>query len=247
MDEFPIQSTHADEREKNPFENMDEIEPTSAFEGDSNIFNIPAAEAPTTEMFGTTESTQFDNGAFAASDNSAFSANETDAFGAESATDFGANSTSDMFESSADAFADIRSGANDGDMFGASRSVPTSEPAWGDAQDGDAIMHDAFPESQDAFDAFSAKFESTSANHLNTAAWGDEGSSDGGTSGFEAEAFDPFLSMGAPPPPAATPRLDRHGSRESTDDSFSVFIRSVRLLRSTIALPQRACHLRTMF
>lgn len=32
----------------------------------------------------------------------------------------------------------------------------------------DNIAQDAFPESQDAFDAFSAKFDSTSANHMNT-------------------------------------------------------------------------------
>lgn len=45
--------------------------------------------------------------------------------------------------------------------------------------------------------------------------------------GFESEAFDPFLSMGAPPPPAATPRLRSQGSHDSNDgeDSFSVFIR----------------------
>ena len=60
-----------------------------------------------------------------------------------------------------------------------------------------------------------------------TDAWGDDGAADGGPSGFEAEAFDPFLSMGAPPPPAATPRLETQGSRDSTDDTFSVFIRSL--------------------
>lgn len=63
-----------------------------------------------------------------------------------------------------------------------------------------------------------------------TGAWGDDGSGDAAPSGFEAEAFDPFLSMGAPPPPAATPRLDHQGSRESTDDTFSVFIRLINFL-----------------
>lgn len=57
--------------------------------------------------------------------------------------------------------------------------------------------------------------------------WGDEVPADVGPAGFEAEAFDPFLSMGAPPPPAATPRLDHQGSRDSTDDTFTVFIRYV--------------------
>lgn len=59
-----------------------------------------------------------------------------------------------------------------------------------------------------------------------TDAWGDDGSSDAAPGGFEAEAFDPFLTMEAPPPPpAATPRLEHQGSRDSTDDTFSVFIR----------------------
>lgn len=58
------------------------------------------------------------------------------------------------------------------------------------------------------------------------AAWGEESAGAGSDdAGFESEAFDPFLSMGAPPPPAATPRLEHQGSRDSTDDSFSVFIR----------------------
>lgn len=66
-------------------------------------------------------------------------------------------------------------------------------------------------------------------------AWGDEGGTKAGMgafgveddAGFESEAFDPFLSMGAPPPPTATPRLRSQGSHDSNDgeDSFSVFIR----------------------
>ncbi|KAI8432496.1 hypothetical protein MSG28_004877 [Choristoneura fumiferana] len=92
----------------------------------------------------------------------------------------------------------------------------------------EAMAQDAFPESQDAFDAFSAKFDSTAAKHLNTehavvcaGAWGDDSGAGAAVAGggFEAEAFDPFLSM------AATPRLHAQGSRDSVDDTFSLFIR----------------------
>ncbi|CAH2090654.1 unnamed protein product [Euphydryas editha] len=114
-------------------------------------------------------------------------------------------------------------------IFGTEQeNIHTDQPAsntdigWNTSEN---MMQDAFPESQDAFDAFSAKFDSASGNHMNTDAWGDDGNSDVGPGGFEAEAFDPFLNMGAPPPPAATPRLEHQGSRESTDDTFSVFIR----------------------
>ncbi|KAL4705794.1 hypothetical protein ACJJTC_016388 [Scirpophaga incertulas] len=101
-----------------------------------------------------------------------------------------------------------------------------NDTGWSDSTSTDAMMQDTFPESQDAFDAFSAKFDSTVSKYGNPGAWGDEGGSEAAAEGFEAEAFDAFLNMSAPPPPppAATPRLDRHGSRDSTDDTFSVFI-----------------------
>lgn len=43
-----------------------------------------------------------------------------------------------------------------------------AEPAvaWGESHE--PMLQDAFPESQDAFDAFSAKFDSTTSNHMNT-------------------------------------------------------------------------------
>lgn len=52
------------------------------------------------------------------------------------------------------------------DAFEASVSSPSADPGWG-AQP-DTMMHDAFPSSQDAFDAFSAKFDATAANNLNS-------------------------------------------------------------------------------
>ncbi|XP_047028422.1 protein stoned-B-like [Helicoverpa zea] len=111
------------------------------------------------------------------------------------------------------------------DAFEASAPSPSTNAGWGTTSDSETMLHDAFPSSQDAFDAFSAKFDATGANNLNSGAWGDDGAAEAAPGGFEAEAFDPFLSMGAPPPPAATPRLDHQGSRDSADDTFSVFIR----------------------
>ncbi|KAH9632814.1 hypothetical protein HF086_016295 [Spodoptera exigua] len=107
--------------------------------------------------------------------------------------------------------------------FDVSGMSPSATADWGAPTE--VTMQDVFPSSQDAFDAFSAKFDATAANNLNTGAWGDDSSAEAAPSGFEAEAFDPFLSMGAPPPPAATPRLDHQASRDSVDDTFSVFIR----------------------
>lgn len=56
---------------------------------------------------------------------------------------------------------------NEADAFSAAPSAGT-EPAaaWGEPHE--PMVQDAFPESQDAFDAFSAKFDSTTSNHMNT-------------------------------------------------------------------------------
>lgn len=43
-----------------------------------------------------------------------------------------------------------------------------AEPAAGWGEPHEPMVQDAFPESQDAFDAFSAKFDSTTSNHMNT-------------------------------------------------------------------------------
>ncbi|KPJ04670.1 Protein stoned-B [Papilio xuthus] len=97
----------------------------------------------------------------------------------------------------------------------------TSDLGWDTSE---TMVHESSQPSEDAFDAFSAKFESATPSHMHTDAWGDNGGEEAAPGGFEAEAFDPFLSMQAPPP-AATPCLDRQGSRDSADDTFSVFIR----------------------
>ncbi|GBP22309.1 Protein stoned-B [Eumeta japonica] len=105
---------------------------------------------------------------------------------------------------------------------------------WASASE--PMVQDALvPQADDDFDAFSAKFDSTFSNQgqasSTTNAWGDDGVQNKtemdafGTTesaGFEAEAYDPFLTMSAPPPPpAATPRLSQQASRESNDDTFS--------------------------
>lgn len=71
--------------------------------------------------------------------------------------------------------ADIDLQDHKGNMFNTAEAdtfstAPTAsaEPsaAWGEALE--PMVQDAFPESQDAFDAFSAKFDSTTSNHMNT-------------------------------------------------------------------------------
>ncbi|KOB77213.1 putative clathrin coat assembly protein, partial [Operophtera brumata] len=214
----------------------------NVFGMDNDAFGAAtAAEAAPvqTNIFGTTSSPFDDN-------------TQTDAFSTGNENIFGVSQppiSSPFDDSRVNAF--TTDGADD-NIFGVNQPVASAELDWGDASEAmvqDAFPdghdtfpdahdtfpnahdtfpdgQDAFPDSQDAFDAFSAKFDSTSANHKHTSAWGDDGGSDEGFgAGFEAEAFDTFLSMGAPPPPAATPRLEHEGSRESTDDTFSVFIR----------------------
>ncbi|RVE46802.1 hypothetical protein evm_008586 [Chilo suppressalis] len=195
---------HVNGSEKNPFEDITVTDTTSGFmDTSSNIFGISYAET-----------------AIASSDTTVTA--PADIFSTEPVE--GVMTPAEAFKSSpADEFHQTQP-MQTTDVFATSQLDTEVDTGWGEPAT-DATMHDAFPESQDAFDAFSAKFDSTSANHLNTGAWGEEGSVAATVDGFEAEAFDPFLSMGAPPPPAATPRLDHQGSKDSADDSFSVFIR----------------------
>lgn len=58
---------------------------------------------------------------------------------------------------------------------------------------------------------------------LCSGAWGGaEGAGVAAEAGFEAEGFDEFLSLSAPP---ATPRLPHQASTDSDNDNFSLFIR----------------------
>ncbi|KAJ0175906.1 hypothetical protein K1T71_008080 [Dendrolimus kikuchii] len=194
--------------EGNPFECMDDEEVTST-ETTGNIFGL--------DMSNSTRLT----------DAETFEVTQSDTFVTESSVKVSASHIdshedippSEVFDGGrASAFGDED----------AALALPTTDPGWGDPVD--VAMHDAFPESQDAFDMFSAKFDSTTANHRSSGAWGEESGGEGGEGGgaedgFEAEAFDEFLVLGAPPPPAATPRLPHQPSADSIDDTFSVFIR----------------------
>ncbi|XP_063538527.1 protein stoned-B-like [Cydia strobilella] len=205
------------DEEMNPFESGATFTESTPFtEAGTNIFGVQEDAFPAQS-----------NDTFGAADN---------AFGAASNGAFETSATN-IFAASNDAFADnVNSfGMEQGSAFDAPAPATTVASAGWDATPAPAAMgwdaapeamaHDAFPESQDAFDAFSAKFDNTAAKHLNSGAWGDDGGSEETSGGFEAEAFDPFLSMGAPPAPAATPRLQSQGSKDSVDDSFSLFIR----------------------
>ncbi|XP_031766875.2 protein stoned-B-like [Galleria mellonella] len=196
-----MQTRRSSGAEKNPFEISGNIDSHMFEETQGGIFNVQTDDSTINNtVVETTQSNAFDS-----------VPNENVEV-----------THSDVFSSTKDTFGN-NDFTNVTDSFMETQTLQSNDPGWGDTSE--AMVQDAFPESQDAFDAFSAKFDSTSANHKNTGAWGDEGSSEGIPSGFEAEAFDPFLSMDAPPPPAATPRLDHQGSRDSTDDTFSVFIR----------------------
>lgn len=212
----------APEGERNPFECMDNEEEVSFMENTNNIFGLEPNNTEANNSGETLEIKQV---------NDVFSAPVTRNTDTESNLLEGTafeNTTSDTLAN--DLFASEQNGFGEAEV----EALPDTDPGWGDAAD--VAMHEAFtgPEAHDAFDAFSAKFDSATSNHLNTGAWGeegavsavaDEGSSPGG--GFEAEAFDAFLSMGAPPPPApaATPRLPHQASADSSDGTFSVFIR----------------------
>ncbi|CAG9101248.1 unnamed protein product [Plutella xylostella] len=209
-----------DEDMKNPFED------SSAGFDTANVAAAPETAAPfqdnSADNFGSTQPSNI----FGVPQDNAFA--ESDGFGEEDDTfdtmqtgGFGAQSSpfaaSNAFESSQTNF------------FGANTAsqVPASTADWGATPE--PMAHDArpFPESQDAFDAFSAKFDNTTANHVSSGAWGDDSSAEIPASGFDADGdSDPFLAMSAPPPPpAATPRLQSQGSQDSGDDNFSLFIR----------------------
>lgn len=122
------------------------------FQVDKNPFESIGAADSSTNVFATTA-----EDTFMTSYGDSFGAAPSDAFGTSPAS-YSEHVTSDVFGAPA-----ARGGATD--MFEAQADAA----AWG-AAPADAMLHDgaAFPESQDAFDAFSAKFDSTAAQHLNT-------------------------------------------------------------------------------
>ncbi|KAG6454275.1 hypothetical protein O3G_MSEX008592 [Manduca sexta] len=200
--------------EKNPFEMFGAVEDSMFTESSGDIFGVKSNEV-VTEVSDKTFGNAFQDNVgehFGGSDMESMS---SDMFGG-TAVAAGEADTSPFAASAGDVTT-----FGDRHTFDTTLTASGGEDHWADSEPG----HQAFPESQDAFDAFSAKFDSTTAHQVNEGAWGEAAGAEAAPDGFEAEAFDPFLSMGAPPPPAATPRLDHQGSRDSTDDTFSVFIR----------------------
>lgn len=133
--------------EKNPFEDMSFTEVTSA---------ATAFSDTTTNIFGvTSEDTIMHNADITDTvQNNIFSTlpaeegkHESEAFTSPSVDAFGTSPHSQM-----------------DDPF-MSTQTTNADVGWGASE---AMSHDPFPESQDAFDAFSAKFDSTSANHVNS-------------------------------------------------------------------------------
>ncbi|CAG5023759.1 unnamed protein product [Parnassius apollo] len=197
------------ERDKNPFESTEFAHMSSFAENATNIFSTEVEDtymAPTNELFneGQNESESFIEG----HPKETWENSKVNAFGDISET----NETQH----------DSIFNSNVNNIVESTIAPSSSDPGWGSTE---KMLQDTVKPSEDAFDAFSAKFDSTVSNNKTTDVWGDDGSSDAAPGGFEAEAFDPFLHMEAPPPPAATPRLEHQGSRDSTDDTFSVFIR----------------------
>ncbi|XP_045773494.1 protein stoned-B-like [Maniola jurtina] len=203
------QVQRANESDKNPFE-TDDVKAHSPF--DASDAEIPRSED--VNMTTNIDDTPFTaNDTFTSAPHSNAGGSPMDVFGVHD------DNQANVFGAADDAAATDMQTTSSADIGW--NPTETGRDAFTKVQD----AFDAFPQSQDAFDAFSEKFDSTGGQHMNTDAWGDDGGADAGPAGFEADAFDPFLSMGAPPPPAATPRLDHQDSRDSTDDTFSVFIR----------------------
>lgn len=154
------------------------------FQVEQNPFGSVGVTNSSASVFPTTT-----EDAFMASYGDTFGSGSTGMFGAEkkSSDVFGAPAppprgepATDVFGGPADAFGgqeDAFGGQQDAfggqpDAFGGPVDVfpdaaQEAAAAWGA---GEAMVQDsaAFPESQDAFDAFSAKFDSTAAQHMNT-------------------------------------------------------------------------------
>ena len=153
-DEFPGQPAGLDV-ELNPFENA--IEPVDAAgqfaDSAVDIFGVKTDDVVMTsssDVFNNVKENIFDSAPMSGL--------------AETQADLFTSAPTETFEDTSHVSQPFDMGAED--AFDASGSPPPADPGWG-AQT-DTMMHDAFPSSQDAFDAFSAKFDATAANNLNT-------------------------------------------------------------------------------
>lgn len=134
------------ESEKNPFEFTDTMEnsdqqPDAASEKFKDVVMTSINDTPFTssETFTTVPQTNVVEAPL-------------DVFGSTSNDAFEDTQTTNIFSTGQDNAIDVP-------------TTSATDLGWDTA---DTMAQDIFPESQDAFDAFSAKFDSTSANHMNT-------------------------------------------------------------------------------
>lgn len=153
-DEFPAQLSGQDV-ERNPFESAIEPEdPTAQFsENAVDIFGMKSDDvvmAASNVVLNNVKENIFDSAPM-----SGMGETQADLFTSSPTKTLDDNShVSQPFDMGAE------------DAFGASGPSPSADPGW--SAQSEAMMHDVFPSSQDAFDAFSAKFDATAANNLNS-------------------------------------------------------------------------------
>lgn len=137
-----LQSAQVVESEKNPFETTD-IDDNVTMLDNQNIFGMP-----TNDVFMTSQTDSQVNVAEDLLPQASSEITEMDAFTTEPVKSFD-TAQSNIFDT------------NQIDIS----EEQASNLGW---DTGEAMAQEAFPESQDAFDAFSAKFDSAPMNHMNT-------------------------------------------------------------------------------
>lgn len=157
--------------EKNPFGNVGDEEQSTFANTSADIFSVQSED---NVMSHANVFAAVDDGSFSMITEPAvdYAPVQGNIFGNATSGLFGNNKTDTFSSGVEDAFdtgMDAAFGDGGDSAYGASQAVVSSDPGWGDAPE--AMMQDAFPESQDAFDAFSAKFDNTSANHMNSGKW----------------------------------------------------------------------------
>lgn len=145
--------------ERNPFESAIEIESESNVFSNSavDIFGVKANDvvmAPPNDIF---------NDAYVSPNHDVFNSDSEKAFGDIPMTkmDESQNNIFNKESTEVDAF-----NVGERDNFDNNALLTTADAGWGAPAEG--LMQDAFTGGQDAFDAFSAKFDATSANNLNS-------------------------------------------------------------------------------
>lgn len=148
-DDFPNQPVGL-EVERNPFESA--VEPVDAV----TLLSDPAAD-----IFGVKS-----DAAIMAVDNNIFNSGQSNIFQSASKS-VAEESQVNLFSSAPiETFGDTSQPFGSENAFAATDPSPSMDAGW--SVPPEAMMQDAFPSGQDAFDAFSAKFDATGANNLNS-------------------------------------------------------------------------------